>query len=223
MSEEPTLNSRLDRGFYTGRQIARTEAIPAEIEETAVVRGLGETFPQLSTKDKIKAIAEVYGEEEAKRFLYKTVSTLLGDGFTSIEISHNLGITPTEVRKIRTKLKTLMSSDLQATQPNDFIAERIAYYNSLKETAQRAIRQYAKNPHVQKHYIDLALRAETDMHRLLQVVGFYDYKKFDPGTSGYTAANDASDIKQVIEMIAKGENFQSMITEEREEEDFDIN
>ncbi len=225
MDEDDKLNPRIDRGFLTGRSISNHRALPKEeTNAEVVIRGeLGEDFPGLSTKDKIKAIARVYGDDEAKRFLYKTVNTLLNDGFSSIEIAHNLGITPTEVRKVRTKLKTLMSTDLQAAQPNDFIAERISFYNSLKETAQRAVRKYASNPHVQKHFIDLALRAEADMHRLLQVVGFYDYKKFDPGTSGYAAANDASDIKQVIEMIAKGENYEAMITEEKEEEDFDIN
>ena len=223
MDEEPFLNKDIERKFLTNKPVGRGRAIPKEDSASVeVVADLGKSFGNLPTKDKIAIIHQVYGEDEAKRFLHKTVNTMLNDGFSSIEIAHILGITPTEVRKIKTKLKASMSSELQSVQPNDFLGERIAFYNSLKETSQRAIRKYATNPHVQKHYIDLALRAEADMHRLLQVVGFYDYKKFDPGTSGYSAADDAQEIKQIIEMIAKGEDFEPVITEEKEEEDYSI-
>lgn len=179
---------------------------------------LGQDFPSLPIKDKRTRIKDTYGLDELKKFDLKTINTLTNNGYTDLEISGLLSIAPGIVSRYRAEIRKRMAKELQDIDSNTFIGERMSFYRNLAETAARNIAKYQNNPHVQRHFIDLALRAETELHKFLEGTGFYEYRKYDPGVSGYDGATDASDIKRVLSSILKGEEFSATVEDEPQED-----
>ena len=184
---------------------------------------LGENFTHQSLAQKRSTIEELYGKEEAERFEARTINSLSQNGFNILEVAAALEISPNRIRHIKKKLKKAMSRELQELDANSFIGERLSFYKNAEEIALRNVQLYKKNPNMQRHFLDLALKAEADMHRLLISCGYYDFKKFDPGTAGYGAADDASEIKNAINMILSDGDFKADILEgEEDEEEYDL-
>jgi hypothetical protein len=154
---------------------------------------------------KYAEILNEFGAEEAENFLADGVMQLFNSGLSDFEISSLTGRTPCEISTIRSSELKKLADNIKNTDPNEFIGSRVNYYRYLQKVCNQGIKKNKNAPANMKNFIEMAIKAEESMHKMLETAGFYKYKEFDPGTNKYKASEDALEIKQFLDTLVDDE------------------
>lgn len=192
------MDKQIEKSLETGDMIDLSECFP----DVGIYEEDGRTLP---TNPAVRARqAAMHGKKYQKEYILRTLHRLLLRRVPTDQIAQMFNVSVHTIYNWIDELRARMKAEATTMSITQVAGDTLSFYNEIRSTGLTT----ASTAQDIKHKIkgmEVALKAEQDKHKFLQVAGFYDTAKLGRETMEDESAKKARQIINMTKNLLSGE------------------
>tara|TARA_R100001086_G_C11830307_1_gene256470 strand:- start:793 stop:1782 length:990 start_codon:yes stop_codon:yes gene_type:complete len=207
-NQNELIDKEIDRAVDTGEMLRLDEAFP----DVGVYEEDGRSLPSAPA---IRARqAALHGQRYQKEYILRTLHRLTLRRVPTDQIAQMFNVTVPTIYGWVEELRARLKAEATTITITQVAGDTLSFYNEIRSTGLTTA-STAETTKERIKGMEVALKAEQDKHRFLQVAGFYDTAKLGRETMEDESAKKAREIVNMTKNLLSG-NYE--VTEESETE-----
>ena len=201
MTQTERLDKAIDKSLKNKEMIQLDEAFP----DVGIYEDDGRSLP---TAPAVRARqASIHGTRYQREYILRTVHRLALRRVPVDQIAQMFNVQVLTVYKWMDELKERLKAEATTMSVTQIAGDTLSFYNEARAMGMTIASSATKVPEKVRG-MEVALKAEADKHKFLQVAGFYDTAKLGRETMEDTASKKARSIINMTKNLLSG-NFEA--------------